>query len=46
MSIKNTERADAKSSSQFKKQMVIFESVILGITFYDKQNFEKLEHIC
>ena len=25
--------------------MVIFESVILGITFYDKQNCEKIEHI-
>ena len=29
-----------------KTVMVIFENVILGITFYDKQNCEKLEHIC
>ena len=47
MSIKKTEQADVKSSTQFKKtEMVIFENVILGMTFYDKQSCEKLEHIC
>ena len=29
-----------------KTVMIIFENVFLGITFYDKQSCEKLEHIC
>ena len=29
-----------------KTEILIFENAILGIMFYDKQNYEKLEYIC
>ena len=35
-----------KVSLTLKTEIVIFENVILGLMFYDKQNYEKLEYIC